>query len=360
MIETPGGVRVPAERLRALIGRLFAAHDVPPGDAETLAEVLVEADLRGVESHGCTRVAGYLSMIESSLVNPQPTIEVLQDTPSIGMLDGDRGFGIVVAKRAMEVAMDKGQHAGIGCVTMRNATHTGMIGFYPMMAARRGLIGLAMNNGPPDLPPFGGRTATLSTNPVAAAFPARRYDPILLDMAASVVAVGKLHLALKKGIPVPEGWAMDRHGVPTSDPHEAIFHGFLQWAGGHKGFGLAVAVEILSGVLSGGLFGTDVPSRHTAGNTTSRTSALHASAFYVVIDPAHFMPLEEFQDRVDRLIAQIKSSERAAGAEEIRVAGELGARRRAERMDAGIPLSDVVFQELRRLAEASGVAFDIP
>jgi LDH2 family malate/lactate/ureidoglycolate dehydrogenase len=185
------------------------------------------------------------------------------------MLEGDRAFGIVVAKRAMQLAIDKARGAGLGCVTARNVTHTGLVGFYPMMAARAGFIGLAMNNGPAILPPFGGTTPTYATNPFAAAFPAGRREPIVLDMATSVVAGGKLRLAAKKGGEIPDTWALDRHGKPTTDPVEAIQHGFMQWAGGYKGFGLATVVEVLGGVLSGGFFGTDVPPMKDFGRDPS-------------------------------------------------------------------------------------------
>lgn len=347
-----GGVRpVAADALRALITQLFTAAGVPAEDAGTVAEVLVEADLRGVESHGSTRVAGYLSMMRLGLLNPRPKIQVLRDTPATAMLEGDSGFGIVVAKRAMRMAMDKARALGVGCVTARNVTHTGLVGFYPMMAAAEGLIGLAMNNGPRILPPFGGTTPTYATNPFAAAFPGAG-DPIVLDMATSVVAGGKLRLAAKKGVPIPPDWALDREGVPTTDPEEAIFHGFMQWAGGYKGFGLATVVEVLGGVLSGGLFGTDVPAMKSFGR-----EPLVTSAFYLAIDPGQFMPVEEFRARVTRLVGMVKASDRARGVEEVYVAGEIEFRRKAERLRNGIPLSDVVRDELRALAAEAGVPF---
>lgn len=349
-----GVTQVFPDRLRGLLARLFAAAGTPPADAETVAEVLVEADLRGVESHGSTRVGGYLSMIKLGLLNPTPKVQVLRDTPSTAMLEGDRAFGIVVAKRAMAIAMDKAVTAGLAGVTARNVTHTGLVGFYPMMAARRGLIGLAMNNGPTILPPFGGTTPTYATNPFAAAFPAGEEDPIVLDMATSVVAGGKLRLALKKGGTIPSDWALDRHGAPTTDPEEAIFHGFMQWAGGYKGFGLATVVEVLSGVLSGGLFAQDVPAMKTFGK-----EPLVTSAFYLAIDPTRFMPLDEFRAKVDRLVRQVKSSERARGVERVYIAGEIEFLRKAERLRDGIPLSDVVREELRGLAAEAGVPFDL-
>ena len=340
------------ERLRTFVARLFTALGVPEREAETVAEVLVEADLRGVESHGTTRVAGYVTMIRQGLLNPKPKVEVLKETPSVAMLEGDNGFGIVVAKQAMEMAMEKAAAAGIACVTARNITHTGMVGFYPMMAARAGLVGLAVNNGPAIVPPFGGTTPTFATNPIAVAFPAGEEQPIVLDMASTMAAGGKLRLAAKKGMPIPPTWSLDRHGLPTTDPEEAILHGFLQWAGGYKGFGIATVVEVLGGVLSGGLFGTDVPPMKVFGR-----DPLVASGFYMAINPAHFMPLDEFKARVDRLIRQIKSSARAAGVDEVYVAGELEFRRHAERSHNGIPLNEVVYRELRALADEVHLPF---
>lgn len=345
---------VSADRLRPLIARIFEAVGVPPADAETVAEILVEADLRGVESHGSTRVAGYVSMIRLGLLNPAPRVEVLRETPTTAMLEGDRAFGMVVAKRAMEMAVARARRMGVACVTARNITHTGMIGFYTMMAVRQGLIGIACNNGPTILPPFGGTTPTFATNPFSAAFPAGREDPIVLDMATSIVAAGKLRQAAKKGVPIPKEWALDRHGTPTTDPTEAIFHGFLQWAGGYKGFGLATVVEVLGGVLSGGLFGRDVPAMKAFGE-----DPLVTSAFYMAIDPECFMPLGEFRSRVDRLIRQVKTSERARGVEEVYVAGEIEFRKKRQRLKEGIPLSDVVYRELAGLAAAHGVVFEL-
>jgi LDH2 family malate/lactate/ureidoglycolate dehydrogenase len=292
-------------------------------------------------------------MMALGLLNPRPKVEVVRDTPALAMLEGDGGFGIVVAKRAMRTAIDKAKAIGVSCVTVRNVSHTGLVGFYPMMAAAEGLIGLAMNNGPKILPPFGGTTPTYATNPFAAAFPGAR-DPIVLDMATSVVAGGKLRLAAKKGAPIPPDWALDREGVPTTDPDEAIFHGFMQWAGGYKGFGLATVVEVLAGVLSGGLFGTDVPAMKSFGQ-----EPLVTSAFYLAIDPGQFMPVEEFRARVTRLVEMVKASERAKGVEEVYVAGEIEFRRKAERLRNGIPISGVVRDELRGLAADAGVPFDL-
>jgi len=186
------------------------------------------------------------------------------------------------------------------------------------------------------------------------AVPAGQEQPIVLDMATSIVAGGKLRLAGKKGASIPADWALDRHGVPTTDPHEAIFHGFLQWAGGYKGFGLATIVEVLGGVLSGGLFGRDVPAMKDFGK-----EPLVTSAFYMTINPEAFMPLDQFCARVDRLVRHIKTSETAGETKEILVAGQLEFRRKAERLRDGIPLTDVVARELEGLAREYHVPCDL-
>jgi LDH2 family malate/lactate/ureidoglycolate dehydrogenase len=344
--------RVGPERLTAFVERVLQALGVPDDDAATVAGILVEADLRGVESHGVTRLAGYASMIRAGLLNPKPSVRTLRDTPTTAMLDGDMGFGMVVAKRAMELAIAKARAQGVGAVTARNITHTGMIGFYTMMAAREGLVGLALNNGPAIVPPFGGRTPTYATNPFSAAFPAGEEAPIVLDMATTVVAGGKLRLAAKKGRRIPPDWALDRRGLPTTDPEEALLRGFLQWAGGYKGFGLATVVEVLGGVLSGGRFGTDVPPLRVFGR-----DPLVTSGFYLALDVERFMPLAEFRARVDRLVRQVRASRRAPGVRRIQVAGEPESRRRAERARLGVPLGGVVLKELRALARELGVRF---
>ena len=169
-------------------------------------------------------------------------------------------------------------------------------------------------------------------------------------MATSVVAGGKLRLAAKKGAEIPDTWALDRYGKPTTDPVEAIQHGFMQWAGGYKGFGLATVVEVLGGVLSGGLFGTDVPQLKDFGR-----EPLVTSAFYLAIDPERFMPIDEFRARIDRLVDHVKASELASGVEEVFIAGEPEARRKSDRLRDGIPVSDVVLEELRATAHSLGL-----
>ena len=345
--------RVSAERLQRFIEQVFAAAGAPAADAATVAEVLVEADLRGVELHGSTRVAGYLSMIRLGLLNPKPEVRVLRETPTTAMLEGDRAFGIVVAKRAMQLAIDKARGAGLGCVTARNGTHTGLVGFYPMMAARAGFIGIAMNMAPRPSP-VPRHDAHVRDQPVRGGVPRRAARADRARHGDLRRRGRKAACRREEGRRDPGDPALDRHGKPTTDPVEAIQHGFMQWAGGYKGFGLATVVEVLGGVLSGGLFGTDVPPMKDFGR-----EPLVTSAFYLAIDPEQFMPIEEFRARIDRLVDQVKASEVASGVEEVFIAGEPEARRKAERLRDGIPVSAVVLEELAGVARGLGLSADL-
>lgn len=343
-----------AAPLRAFVAAVLEAGGASPGDAAFVAEVLVEADLRGVESHGVTRLAGYMEMISHDLLNPSPNITVLHDSMATASIDGDMGFGMLAALKGMNMAIDKAREYGLGAVTSRNMAHTGMVGYYTMHAASQGMIGMAMNNGPTIVPPFGGLTPTYATNPFSIAFPAGDEQPVVLDMATSMVAAGKLRLAAKKGAPIPSDWGMDREGNPTDDPGEVLQHGFLQWAGGYKGFGLATMVEILGGVLSGGLFGLSVPALVNFGQ-----DPLIANGFYLAIDIQRFMPLDDFHSKVDTLVQNVRSSKPATGVERVYIAGEPEFERKQRRLEEGIPLSSAVFQELESLSQQYEVAFSL-
>ncbi|MFP6769757.1 MAG: Ldh family oxidoreductase, partial [Planctomycetaceae bacterium] len=231
---------------------------------------------------------------------------------------------------------------------------TGMLGWYTMRAARQGLIGIAMNNGPAITPPYGGRKKVVATNPISIAAPSGESTPVVLDMATTMVAAGKLRLAMKQDLPVPETWGLDRHGQATTDPGEVIQQGFFQWAGAYKGWGLATMIEILSGVLSGGLFGSDVPTMIDYGK-----DPLISNGFYVAVDVERFLPLKEFQDRVDRLLEQSRRTPPFDPEQPVLVAGDKEIACRRRRLDEGIPLSRQVAEELDGLAESFQVSQDL-
>ena len=345
--------RISSQKLRSFAAAILHEQGVPQEDAAFVAEVLVEADLRGVDSHGVTRLSGYVSMIHKGVLNPRPAIRVVHDSGATAALDGDHGFGMLGARLGMATAIEKARQFGVAIVTARNLSHTGMVGFYTMSAASQDMIGIAMNNGAGIVPPFGGLTPTHGTNPFSVAFPTES-DPVVLDMATTMVAAGKLRLAAKKGTPIPLDWGLDRHGEPTSDPNEVLAHGVLQWAGGYKGFGIATAVEVLGGVLSGGLFARDVPQLKVFGQ-----DPIIANGAYIAVDIQRFMPLTEFRQRMTSLVDQIKSSEPAPGVERVYVAGEPEFMLKEQRTREGIPLSAEVYQELFELSKEYSMPFDI-
>ena len=341
---------VDADQLKQLARQILEAAGFRADDAELVAEVLIEADLRGVDSHGVTRLRGYLSMVEAGHVNLRPDVTVVRESGAMALLDGDSGVGIIAARQAIDRAVELARESGIGCVSLRNVSHTGMIGWYTMRAARQGLIGIAMNNGPAIVPLFGGRESLVATNPLSIAAPSSGEIPVVLDMATTMVAGGKLRLASKRGVPIPDHWALDRDGQPTTDPDEAIRHGFFQWAGGYKGSGLALMIEILGGVLSGGLFGRDVPPMIEYGK-----DPLISNAFYVAVDVARFLPLDEFRERVDQLIDQARGSEPIDPDQPVLVPGDKEADCRVRRLAEGIPISERVVEELEGLVEKFGL-----
>ena len=342
------------KNLKSYVAKVLQSVGSSPEDSLFVAEVLVEADLRGVESHGVTRLPGYISMIENDLLNLSPNIKILKDSGATASIDGDMGFGMLTAFKGMSIAIVKARDFGVGAVTASNMAHTGMVGFFTMHAAQKGFIGMAMNNGPTIVPPFGGLTPTYATNPFSVAFPSTDGKPIVLDMATSMVAAGKLRLAAKKGETIPSDWGIDKDGNETTDPEQVIHGGFLQWAGGYKGFGLATMVEILGGVLSGGLFGLKMPALVNFGQ-----DPLIANGFYLAIDIERFMPLEIFGQKISSLVQDVKSSKKIKGVEQIYMPGEPEFENKAKRLESGIPLNENVFNDLKDLSHKFELSFDL-
>ncbi|PZC48525.1 MAG: Malate/lactate/ureidoglycolate dehydrogenase, LDH2 family [Chloroflexi bacterium] len=346
-------IQAAPEKLRHFVSEVLRKEKVELKEANLVAKVLVEADLRGVDSHGVTRLSGYITMIRSELINPRPNVRVVKEEGATSIIDGDSGFGMLGAKLGMETAIEKARNFGISMATARNLTHTGMIGFYTMMAADQGMIGLAMNNGAAIVPPFGGVTPTFGTNPFSVAFPGSK-NHVVLDMATTTVAAGKLRLAAKKGDPIPLDWGFDRHGNPTSDPREVLQNGLLQWAGGYKGFGLATMIEVLGGILSGGLFGRNVPPLKEFGR-----DPIIANGAYIAIDVEKFMPLSYFSQRLEELTSQIQTSALGPGVKRILVAGQPEFELKEQRSKEGIPIISEVYNELLQLSEDYSIKFDL-
>jgi len=343
-------IRVPADALRAHAGELLAALGIPRDQAEVVAETLVEADLRGVDSHGVNLVRLYAGRIRAGQMQPRTEIQVLRDEGAFVHLDGGLGPGQIAGIFAIDRAVEKARSLGVGVATVRESTHLGALGYYTLRAAQRGIIALAFQNGPAFVPPHGGLTGIFSTNPFSYAIPAHEEPPVVYDVATTTVAGNRILLARKRGTQIPPDWALDAQGVPTTDPQRAsIDH--LQWFGAHKGYGLGFLVEVLSGVLTDSSFGrTHVSRSHVEGKDRVAKGYL-----FLTLDPARILGPGEFERRTDALIRDVHASQVAPGVERVMVPGEIEYRRRAERLANGVPLMRGQLDDLGGLARELSV-----
>jgi LDH2 family malate/lactate/ureidoglycolate dehydrogenase len=339
-------IRVGEPALRRQLETLLGALGVPAPQAPVIADNLVEADLRGVESHGSQLLALYTGRVRSGHLRPDTKVTTVADRGSTVLLDGGIGFGQVAGTAAVDLAVERAREHGVATVAVREITHVGALGYYTMRASAAGCFAMAFQNGGTIVPPFGGTTGLFSTNPFAYAVPAGRHADIVYDVATTAAAGNKIILARKRGdATIPAGWANDDQGRPTTDPHQASM-GQLQWFGGHKGFGIALLVEIMSGVLADSSFGT---TEHSESELTG-WDRLAKGASFVVLDVSRFLPSDTFRAHVDSLIDDVHASELAPGTERILVPGELEAERRAQRLVDGVPLDDALVDELDAIA----------
>lgn len=335
-------IAVPAAELRAFVARALRSVDVPEADAGVVAESLVEADLRGVNSHGVIRLPGYVSSLLAGAVNARPSVAVVRQDGGQALMDGDNGMGQVAAVAATRLAIDLCRAHGIGAVALRRSNHCGAMAYYAVLGLRRHLIGIATTNAGINMPPAGGRTKLVGNNPVAIAVPTTRAWPMVLDMATSVAAGGKLDVAASRGQPIPLGWAVDSQGRPTTDPMEGR-KGALLPVGGPKGYGLAVMLDVLAGVLSGGRFGAGL-------------GLAGSSQFFLMLDVARFQPVEAFLASMDQVIDQLHACPPAEGSDGVLVPGEIEWALHTRRLREGIPLERSVLASLAGLARERGVA----
>jgi uncharacterized oxidoreductase len=344
--------RMQAGELRSLARSIFEALQVPPEEAAWVAELLVRANLVGHDSHGVIRILQYVQAIQSALVQPGAPVEIVQESAATALIDGHRGFGQVVARRAMELAIRKAKEAAISSVGANNLYHVGRLADYTRLAAEQELVGIMMLNAggvSPRVAPFGGTAGRLGTNPISIAFPTGGSAPFLLDIATSVVAESKVQVARLRGEETPEGWLIDHEGRPTTDPY-ALYHeppGALLPLGGiagHKGFGLGMVVEILSGILARGGHG---------GHAANRTS--HGIVI-VVIDISAFVEPNHFHAEINDLLAYVKSAATAPGVAAIMYPGEPEAITEQQREREGIVVNDETWQQIVTIARELGIA----
>ncbi|HUQ28439.1 MAG TPA: Ldh family oxidoreductase [Usitatibacter sp.] len=344
-------VRVDFGRLRYFIASAFESAGMPAADARTVASLMAEADLQGSDGHGVIRLPQYLKRIRAGGVNLNPNIQVIRERAGMALIHGDNAMGHLVMKRAAEVAIAKAKDAGVAWVGAQWSNHAGPASLYARMALAHDMIGLYLAVGNANhLPPWGGLDMLLSTNPIAAAIPADKEGPIVLDMATTVAAYGKVKAKAARGELMPEGWMIDRDGRPLTDPRRAN-EGFLLPIGGYKGYGLSLVVGLLAGTVNGAAMGKDVIDFNADAQSPTNTGQA-----IIAIDPSAFGDLAEFKASVDTLIRDLRASERMPGVDRIRVPGERSQELIVEQRAAGIAIAPSLMQTLDRLAEQLEIA----
>lgn len=328
----------------------FEKLGLPPADAEWTASSVVWASLRGIESHGLNLMREYAERIRRGGIDPGSHYATVSESATTAIIEAAGGVGQVAGRRGMTLAVAKAAQAGVGIVGVRNSSHFGAAACYSVMAVEHNMIGLASTNAPPSMAPWGGKAPLLGTNPVSIAVPAGRNPPVVLDMATSASAWGKVFIAMRQGQKIPLNWALDRDGEPTDDPARAIDGGMIQPLGGYKGYGLSLIIDVLTGVLTGSSFANQIPAWDAKDQRQGCGHLLMA----VRIDA--FIPVDEFRSRMDQLISLIKNCPRASDSEPILLPGEIESGTEAERRAHGIPIHSTLQRELASLGQELKVA----
>ena len=338
-------VRAKRFQLEEFTAAAMMALGLPSEDAAAVATLMVEADMQGSDGHGVIRLAPYAKRILAGGINLKPNIKVVQERTAMALVDGDNGMGHLVMKKATELAIHKARTAGIAWVGSRLSNHAGPASLYARMALQHDMIGLYFAVGNANhLPPWGGLDMLLSTNPIAAAIPTLNEVPVVLDMATTVAAYGKVKAKAQRGEMMPEGWMIDRQGKPLLDPTKSE-EGFLLPIGGYKGYGLSLIVGILAGTLKGAAMGRQVIDFNKDFSTTTNTGQAIA-----IIDPSAFGDITEFKQNVDTLVRELRGSERMPGVDRIWLPGEQSHEKRLSNEAHGIVLAPSLMKQLNDLA----------
>jgi LDH2 family malate/lactate/ureidoglycolate dehydrogenase len=340
--------RYQAQELISFSRNVLSQLGVLADDAEEVGTCLVDANLRGIDSHGIVRLPVYAKRLQAGRVKAQPDLKILHSTGPVKIIDGDNGLGPVVGTYAMHQAIEAAKTFGVGLATARHSNHFGPAGHYVSKAVAAGCIGLASSNAPPNMAPWGGRERFLGTNPLAIGVPTAMSEPLHFDMATSVVARGKIILAAQRGEPIPEGWAVDREGFPTRDAQQALLGAVLPF-GGPKGSAISLTIDMLSGVLSGAAYGKHL---HTLEDLNNEQNLGH---FFLAVDVEKFMPYEEFCQRSDDLLTQLRTVPPAQGFSEVLAPGDPERHIMTLRGREGIALTQDVVAQLLELGREVGV-----
>ncbi|WP_186754698.1 Ldh family oxidoreductase [Echinicola salinicaeni] len=353
------------EGLFAFTKSIFIKMGCTEEDAQTATEVLLSADLRGVDSHGVARLSGYVRLWEAGRINTKPNIKIVHESPSTAVIDGDGGLGLVVAPFAMKVAIKKAKNAGTGWVSVKNSNHYGIAGHHAMQALKDDMIGMSMTNASPLVSPTFSKERLLGTNPIAVAIPANKQPAFVADMATTTAANGKLEILQRKEEEAPSGWIQDKEGKPTTNPYGVKEGGALLPLGGdrehgsHKGYALGSIVDIFSAVLSGANYGPWVPPFVAFLQPDPNPVGEGIGHFFGAMRVDAFRPADEFKDHMDNWIGRFREAQTTPGNEKVLIPGDPERELEKERIKNGIPLLKPVQDDLRELGKKLEVPFNI-
>jgi L-2-hydroxycarboxylate dehydrogenase (NAD+) len=343
--------RIPAAQVRRFINAAMERLGLPAEDAHCVDDLMTQAELQGSDGHGVIRLVPYARRIRAGGVNVRPHIRIVKEKAGMALLDGDNGMGHLVMAKAAHIAIAKARQCGVAWVGARSSNHAGPASLYARMALAHDMIGLYFAVGNANhLPPWGGLETLLSTNPIAVAVPAGKEPPVVLDMATTVAAYGKVKAKAQRGEAMPEGWMIDREGRPLTDPKRAE-EGFLLPIGGYKGYGLAVIIGLLAGTLNGAAMGREVIDFNHDDSTPTNTGQA-----ILVIDPDAFGDVQAFKERVDQLVRELRASERMPGVDRIRLPGEQSHEKRLANERDGLALPASLRSQLDQLASELAIA----
>jgi L-2-hydroxycarboxylate dehydrogenase (NAD+) len=351
--------------LKIFTSRIFRFMGCAEKQADLATEVLLNADLRGIDSHGIARLSGYFRLWEAQRINTSPDIKRIHESPSTAVVDGDKGLGLVVAPKAMEIAIEKARVAGTGWVAVKNSNHFGIAGHHAMMALDHDMIGIAMTNASPLVAPTFSVERLLGTNPIAVAIPAGNEPPFVADFATTTAANGKLEILQRKNIDAPYGWIQKKNGEPSNNPNELKDGGALvplgsdREHGSHKGFCLGAWVDIFSAVLSGANYGPWVPPFVAFLSPPSDPVGEGIGHFFGAMRIDAFRTTAEFKENMDKWITRFRSAATVSGQDKLIIPGDPERQMSTERLKKGIPLNAKVVEDLVILGEKTGIKFEI-
>lgn len=364
-MPTPPLVKFNPTYLKDFTFKVFKHFGIPEDHAKIATEILALSDIRGIDSHGVARLYSYVGLLSEGLINPKPKLKIVRERKSVATVDGDNGLGLVVGHYANQMAMDKAAVFGSGWIAVCNTNHYGIAGYYSLEALKRDMIGWSMTNTTKLVAPLWGAERMLGTNPISIAFPGLKEPPIVIDLATSAAAYGKIEIAKRNNKKIPSGWIINNKGNLSENPEDMIEGGALlplgstRELGGHKGYALAAMVDILTAVLSGANWGPFAPPFALRQEMPERSVGKGIGHFFGAMEIDGFMDVTEFKMRIDEWIAVMRKTKHAKGTEGVLIPGDPEHKEEIIRTKEGIPLSNAVVKDLKAIAHQTGISFEL-